>query len=148
MEARRKNPTVLHSDDQKGPCITVATMRRTETFQAAKEIHGADINNKQPAQVGLISTAEKRCPTKILVDCMSNSKKFCKKVFPRIYKAAAEKFEDSDMNMLRSVSVFYSKGVMGKKKYRSVYRPLSMTINPRKNPKQLASKSCHALYLG
>ena len=80
VEARRKNPTVIHSDDQKGPCIMVAKMRRTETFQA-KEIHGADINNKRPAQGGLISTAEKRCPTKILVDCVSNSKKFCKKVF-------------------------------------------------------------------
>ena len=40
---------------------------------------------------------------------MSNSKKFFKKVFPRISKAAAKKFEDSDMNKLRSVSVFYSK---------------------------------------
>ena len=45
-------------------------MRRTETFQTAKEIHGANINNKRTAQVGLISTAEKKYPTKILVDCM------------------------------------------------------------------------------
>ena len=32
----------------------VATMRRTETFQAAKEIYGADINNTRSAQMGLI----------------------------------------------------------------------------------------------
>ena len=37
--------------------------------------------------------------------------------------------------MLRSVSVFYSKGVIGKKKYRSVYRSLSMTTNPKKKTK-------------
>ena len=37
--------------------------------------------------------------------------------------------------MLRSVSVFYSEGVMGKKKYRSVYRSLSMTTNPKKKNK-------------
>lgn len=135
VKARQQHPTVLHSDDQKGPCATVATKRRTETFQAAKEIHGADVNNITPAQVGLLSTVEKRCPTKILVDFMSNSKKFSKKVFPKLYKATAEKCEDSDMNMLRSVSVFYSKGVMGKKKYRSVYRSLSMTTDPKKKPK-------------
>ena len=140
IEARRKNPTVLPSDDTKGPSSTVGTQRRSETYQAAKEIHGADLNDNTPAHIGLLSTAEKRCPTKILVDFMSKSKKFSKKVFPRLYKNAAEKFETSDINILRSVSVFYSKGVMGKKKYRSVYRSLSMTTNPKRKPKQHAFK--------
>ena len=66
--------------------------RRSETYQAAKEIHGADLNDNTPAYIGLFSTAEKRCPTKILLDFMSKSKKFSKKVFPKLYKNAAEKF--------------------------------------------------------
>ena len=135
IEARRKNPTVLPSDDKRGPSSTVGTQRRSETYQAAKEIHGADLNDNTPAYIGLLSTAEKRCPTKILGDFMSKSKKFSKKVFPKLYKNAAEQFETSDINILRSVSVFYSKGVMGKKKYRSVYRSLSMTTNPKRKTK-------------
>ena len=66
---------------------------------------------------------------------MSKSKKFSKKVFPKIYKKAAEVFETLEVDMLRSVSIFYSRGVMGKKKYRSVYRSLSMTTNPKKKTK-------------
>ena len=66
---------------------------------------------------------------------MSKSKKFSKKVFPKIYKKATEVFETSEVDMLRSVSIFYSRGVMGKKKYRSVYRSLSMTTNPKKKTK-------------
>ena len=78
IEARRKNATVLPSDDKRGPSSTVGTQRRSETYQAAKEIHGADLNDNTPAYIGLLSTAEKRCPAKILVDFMSKSKKFSK----------------------------------------------------------------------
>ena len=135
VEGQHQHPTVLPSDDHKGPCTTIATMRRTETFQEAKEIHGADSKNALPAQVGLLETIEKRCPKKILVEFMSKSKKFSNKVFPKIYRAATKKFEESEENMLRSVAVFYSKGVMGKKKYRSVYRSLSMTNNTKEKSK-------------
>ena len=38
VEARRRHPTVLPSDDQKGPSSTVNTQRRSETYQAAKEM--------------------------------------------------------------------------------------------------------------
>ena len=86
-------------------------------------------------EVGLLETIEKRCPKKILVEFMSKSKKFSNIVFPKIYRAATKKFEESEENMLRSVAVFYSKGVMGKKKYRSVYRSLSMTNNTKKKSK-------------
>lgn len=53
IEARRKNPTVLPSDDKRGPSSTVGTQRRSETYQAAKEIHGADLNDNTPAYIGL-----------------------------------------------------------------------------------------------
>ena len=90
IEARRKNPTVLPSDDKKGLSSTVRTQRRSETYQAAKEIHGTDLTDNTPAHIGLLSTAEKRWPTKMVVDFMSKSKKFSKKVFPKLYKNAAE----------------------------------------------------------
>ena len=111
VEARCRYPTVLPLNGQKGSSSTVNSQRRSETYQAAKEIHGAGLNDDTPAHIRLLSTAEKRCPTKILVEFMSKSKKFSKKVFPKLYKKAAEAFETSEINMLRSVSTFYSRWV-------------------------------------
>ena len=48
--------------------------------------------------------------------------KLKKKVFPAPYKENLNKFESSNDNMLRSNAVYNSKGVMGKVKYRSVYK--------------------------
>lgn len=60
VEARCKQPTVLPSNGQKGPASTVKTQRRSQTYQAAKEIHGAGLNDDTPAHIGLLSTTEKR----------------------------------------------------------------------------------------
>lgn len=149
VEARCRHPTVLPSNGQKGASSMVNSQRRSETYQAAKEIHGAGLNDDTPAYIGLFSTAEKRCPTKILVEFMSKSKKFSKKVFHKLYKKAAEAFETSEITMLRSDSTFYSRGVLGKKKYRSVYRSLSMTTNPKKKTKttRIQVMSCSLLRL-
>ena len=62
---RQEYPTVHSSDESLEPCTsrTVATKRRSETFQAAVEIHGAcpSTNNLLPAQIGLLDTVEKKC---------------------------------------------------------------------------------------
>ena len=93
----------------------MGTQTRSETYQGAKEIHGADLNDNTPGHIGLIGTAERRCPTKILVDFMSKSKKFSKKIFPELYENAAKKFETLDINMLRGVCVIFLKGLCVRK---------------------------------
>ena len=93
----------------------MGTQTRSETYQGAKEIHGADLNDNTPGHIGLIGTAERRCPTKILVDFMSKSKKFSKKVFPELYENAAKKFETLDINMPRGVCVIFLKGLCVRK---------------------------------
>lgn len=93
----------------------MGTQTRSETYQGAKEIHGADLNDNTPGHIGLIGTAERRCPTKILVDFMSKSKTFSKKVFPELYENAAKKFETLDINMLRGVCVIFLKGLCVRK---------------------------------
>ena len=93
----------------------MGTQTRSETYQGAKEIHGVDLNDNTPGHIGLIGTAERRCPTKILVDFMSKSKKFSKKVFPELYENAAKTFETLDINMLRGVCVIFSKGLCARK---------------------------------
>ena len=103
--------------------------RRTETFDAASEIHGATPENPLPASAGLLDTVEKKCPQEVLIKFVSTSKKFKNKVFSVIFKTASENFERSEANKPRSIAVYYSKGVMGKRKYRSIYRCLSMMRN-------------------
>ncbi len=132
-----------------GPCTsrTVATKRRSETFQAAVEIHGADPckNKLLPAQIGLLDTVEKKCSSKVLTDFMANSKKFSNTILPQIYNAKVKEFECSEVNTLRSLAVFYSKGVVGKRKYISVYQSLSMTENNNNRSKKtsITVNSCH-----
>ena len=49
-----------------------------------------------------------------MIKVFSRSKKVTKKVIPKLYKKELTPFEKSDTNMLRSVAVYYSGGVMGK----------------------------------
>ena len=46
-----------------------------------------------------------------------------------------QEFENSKSNQLRSISVYFSKGVMGKRKYRSVCKTLSMKISKKRGKK-------------
>ena len=93
----------------------MGTQTRSETYQGAKEIHGAYLNDNTSGHIGLIGTAERTCPTKILFDFMSKSKKFSKKVFPELYENAAKTFETLDINMLRGVRVIFSQGLCVRK---------------------------------
>ena len=60
---------------------------------------------------------------------------------PKLYKKESTAFEKSDTNMLRSVAVYYSGGVMGKRKYRATYRDSSYAKNNSKAVR-IAVNSC------
>lgn len=55
-------------------------------------------------------------------EMISNSDKLTKTIIPNIHKQEVNKFEATDDNMIRSVALYYSGGVMGKKGYRRCYR--------------------------
>lgn len=59
---------------------------------------------------------------------MAKSKKIQKSVVEN-YKKEVKQYERSDNNKIRSVAVYYTVGVMGKRKYRKVYRESSFTVN-------------------
>ena len=139
-KARRDNPTVLSCDAKPRLSAQAAARRRTETFDVASEIHGATPENPLPASAGLLDTVEMKCPQEVLIKFVSTSKKFKNKVFSVIFKTASENFERSEANKLRSIAVYYSKGVMGKRKYRSIYRCLSMMRNVTCKSKTTRSK--------
>lgn len=44
------------------------------------------------------------------------------KVFPKLHKKAVDGFEHTSKNMLRSIAMYHTKGIMGKVKYSAVDR--------------------------
>ena len=57
-----------------------------------------------------------------LVSGVKKCQKIKGKVLPKVYKEDLKRYESSLDNMLRSIAVYYRKGVMGKDKYRLVYK--------------------------
>ena len=118
----------------------VARSRREETYQAALEIHGGS----KSAEVGLLDTVNAKCNKTTLVEVLSTSDKFKRSVLPQLYKVSLKDFEGSEENMLRSVSVYYDRGIMGKRKYRQVYRNVSFQKlkKEKKYGKRIAIDNC------
>ena len=73
----------------------------------------------------MVETLERKCKEDDIVDGMKNCEKLKKKVLPRIYREDLKNYENSTENMLRSIAMYYSKGIMGKDKYRVVYKASS-----------------------
>ena len=65
------------------------------------------------------------------------------KVLPKVYKEDLKRYESSLDNMLRSIAVYYRKGVMGKGKYRLVYKDSSYRQVPgRKRAVHIKVANC------
>ena len=101
--------------------VSSLRQRRQETIKAACEIHGGSAVNTTSATIGMIETLE-RSKAEDLVKAMQKSKKMKGKVLPKLYKEDLIKFESSNYNMFRSIALYYSKGAMGKDKYRAVHK--------------------------
>ena len=114
ISVRHKRPTGMA-----GLGAAASRQRRADTFQAACEIDGAKKEDVAPAVIGLVDTIAKKSPESHLMDSLGKSKKL-KRAFSKDHKKELVQYEGSGDNMVRSVAVYYSGGVMGKKKYRSV----------------------------
>lgn len=140
---RKNSPTSNTAGDTN---ISKGTLskRCSETFEAALRIHGGTVSNTVPAAAGLVETLVVKFPQNSLVNTISRKRKLCEKVFPQIYNKKVQEFETSEQNQLRSISVYFAKGVMGKRKYRSVCKTLSMKRSKKKGKKfeRLKIMSC------
>ena len=122
---QRKNPT----RPGKNSTVSFATeRRRLETFEAACQINRASVNWTFPGQVGLCKTAVKKCAENVLVDVFSTNTKIVKRVIHKILSKSVNDYEQSNYNMIRSINVYYSCGIMGKRKC-DVYRASRYTCN-------------------
>lgn len=116
---RRKQPT---SDE-----LSMRAKRRRvlETYNAATEIHGGTKESNEAAATGLVETLDTKFSKNLVSSLVCNKSKLAKKITSTFHKAKCKVYENSDENILRSVSVYYSMGVMGKKKYMKVRHSFS-----------------------
>ncbi|XP_046861250.1 uncharacterized protein LOC124454489 [Xenia sp. Carnegie-2017] len=134
---RRNKPT------GQGCVESTGQTRRMETMLAANAIHGGSKDDTKPGAIGMLETLENKCKVGDIVKGLEKCSKFKSKVFSKIYKEDLKKFERSDENMLRSIAVYYSKGVMGKEKYRRVYKASSYEqICGSKRAKRVSVAKC------
>ena len=98
-------PTVPSSNDKPRLSAQAMARRRTETFDAAAEIHGATTENPLPASVGLLDTVEKKCSQEVLIKVMSTSKKFKNNVFSVIFKITLNNQRQINSEVLQFITV-------------------------------------------
>ena len=80
----------------------------------------------------MFDTLQKRCKLDTLKDYVVSNKSLAKAVVESSCKEDLESFQNSSDNIKRSISTFYSAGVLGKRKYQSVRQSLSMKSHSTK----------------
>ena len=123
---RIKNPTTEDLPKK------AKVIRRNETLKACSVVHGATKSNITPAIDGMLETLTSKCSAKLLSTKILNSKTSMVGLIKKTtLKSWAKEYFKSQENLLRSVNVYYSHHVMGKRKY----------INVRKANKSAVYKS-------
>jgi len=103
-----------------------AKRRKVETLEACSEVHGATDHDQGPALDGMWCTLSS--PNR-MTGYISQSFKTRKKVLPIVLKKEVKQFEVSKENLLRSIKVLYSGGLLSKDKYKSIRNNLSMSTS-------------------
>ena len=119
MARRRKQPS-----DENTPTRTKVRGTK-ETYDAAIEIQGGTKENSRPAAYGLVETLVSKFSKGIAASTVCKKPKFAKNIAAEVHKDACSTHENSTDNMLRSVTVYYTMGVMAKRKYIRVRKALS-----------------------
>lgn len=99
--------------------------RVLETYNAATEIHGGIRESNEAAATGLVETLDTKFSKNLVSSLVCNKSKLAKKIASTFHKAKCKVYENSDENILRSVSVYNSMGVMGNRKYMKVRHSFS-----------------------
>ena len=115
ISSRTRSPTIL-VDGKSNMQPRTAAKRWHATMKTASTIHGGSENNLRPAFDGMFDTLAKRCKIDKMKDYVLSQKILTKKVVSAAYKENSKAFESSPENVKRSIAVFYSSGVMGKRK--------------------------------
>jgi hypothetical protein len=112
---RKKNPTTISEQDNINLPRRSTYRRQIETLVASAAINGGSIVNKIPALDGMFSTSIKYANVHDIAKYCSQGK--FKKCFVSEAKKEVGIYEKSEDNFVRSLSLLYAGGVIGKIKY-------------------------------
>lgn len=112
----KKYPSELSHDGKLNLPRRSAQRRQFETLIAATEINGGSIEDRAPALEGMVSTVLKYSKVSDMAKYLSSSKKMKKATLTEI-KMQAQEYEKGNENFIRSLSLLYAGGVIGKVKY-------------------------------
>ena len=113
---RKKDPSELSNEGKLNLPRRSAQRRQLETLQAAAEISGGTAENRGAALDGMISTVLKYGKISDITKYFCSSKKMKKAALVKI-KAETERYEKSNENFIRSLSLLYAGGIIRKVKY-------------------------------
>ena len=136
---RKKDPSKLSDDGKLKLPRRSAQRRQLETLMAAAEINGGTVENRAPALEGMISTVLKYGKISDVSKYFCSSKKMKKAALVKI-KLEAQDYEKSDENFIRSLSLLYAGGVIGKVKYEQGRSALVMKHTGKTTKKGTPSK--------
>ena len=143
---RKKSPTVLTDEGKLNVPQRSASRRQLETLVAATEVNGGSVEDRSPGLDGMFSTLTKYAKTAALSKYFSSSKKM-RKASLAVIKPQVKQYEQSDHNVIRSLSMLYAGGLMGKVKYEQTRSALVMK-NTKKHTKKLGSVSKERVLFG
>ena len=115
---RKKSPTQTTFTSEINTSIPLRSKHRRiqEMLLAASEINGGSKENRQPAIDGLFLTLDKYASVETCVKYLGSSKKL-RDASILINKKHVSKFEASDENVTRSLSMLYAGSLLSKRKY-------------------------------
>ncbi|XP_068700937.1 uncharacterized protein [Montipora foliosa] len=102
-DGRTRTPTCLVEGKSNLP-VRTATKRRHETIVAAPGIHGGSENNPKPALDGLFDTLNKRCKLECMKEYVLSNEQLTDKVVSTAYENKRRPFENSAINVTRSIA--------------------------------------------
>ena len=122
---RQREPTAITATSSEKAILGEKNLERRnrETYEKAQLIHGATEGDKSPALDGLWLALISNCSDIKLKTYLEKSKTI-KKILKTSHEDDISNYEKSNENKIRSLSVFYSSGLVSKEKYKQIRQDL------------------------
>lgn len=127
-----------------------AKERRTkETIQVCSAIHGGSENNQIPALNGMVLTVTSKFKaSEVAQSILSSKKSVVDQLSRKITSDNHKKYYNSTENTLRSINVYYSQDVLGKRKYLTMRKANKVKNLPNFVPYKKLAVSISSIDIG
>ena len=117
ISSTKRNKRKLNPSSADTPHMA-KVVRRSETLHACNAIHGGNVENITPTVTGMLDTLSSKCKSKVLADAILNGKQcVVQNIEQKVISSWSCNYYDSIENLHRSLNLFYSQDIMGKRKY-------------------------------